>query len=351
MAAQPDPIFNEPAPIGGAAPPAKPPPRPFWRRLFGGRDDAEATLDPRQRRRWPRRIALGVFVLVLLYYPVGMAIMHRIGDDVRFAAAPVGAKESRAVAVAVAVVDREVNVHRWTANDPFFMPSYLLDNLPNFQLGLVAAVQLFVTEMRDNLARSRGSSAVDPDLARAAGQLNTEGTRWIWNPSVSIWPRSSAEQEYRQALKHLREYNARLAADKAVFERRADNLQVFVDRINKDLGSMSQVIADRVDKFGDLVFDTRSDDIYYQTKGRLYAYYLILRELGEDFAAVLRERQLETLWKQMLETLRVAAGLQPLIVRNGRADSLLMPSHLAAQGFFLLRARVQLREIADILQK
>ena len=47
----------------------------------------------------------------------------------------------------------------------------------------------------------------------------------------------------------------------------------------------------------------------------------------------------------------VAASLQPWWIVNGRPDSQLWPSHLAAQGFFLLRARTQLREVANILLK
>jgi len=39
------------------------------------------------------------------------------------------------------------------------------------------------------------------------------------------------------------------------------------------------------------------------------------------------------------------------VVVNGAADSQFLPSHLVAQGFYLLRARTQLREVADILRK
>jgi len=46
-----------------------------------------------------------------------------------------------------------------------------------------------------------------------------------------------------------------------------------------------------------------------------------------------------------------AASLQPWVVINGAPDAQFMPSHLAAQGFFLLRARTQLREITNILLK
>ena len=50
-------------------------------------------------------------------------------------------------------------------------------------------------------------------------------------------------------------------------------------------------------------------------------------------------------------TFRTAALLQPWVVINGNPDSLFLPSHLAAQGFYQLRARTQLREIRDILLK
>ena len=49
--------------------------------------------------------------------------------------------------------------------------------------------------------------------------------------------------------------------------------------------------------------------------------------------------------------LKEAAKLPPMIVRNGVPDSLLQPNHLTAQGFYLLRARTQLKEITNILLK
>ena len=63
------------------------------------------------------------------------------------------------------------------------------------------------------------------------------------------------------------------------------------------------------------------------------------------------DKELGPTWTQMLISLREAAELQPLIVRNGKADSMLMPSHLAGQGFYLLRARTQLKEVSDVLLK
>jgi hypothetical protein len=344
-----DPLFdnNAPSPVPGAGPAKKP---GLFGRLFG-RKRAAASADgpPAKRSRW-RWVPRILILLALLYYPVGMVFFHRIGDDTKFT---VIAKpgESRAVAIVIALIDREVNQHRWTPNDPLFMPTAALDNLPNFQMGMIAGISRFSIEMQDKIGRARGSSPVDKDLEKAAGFLRIDPRRWIIDFQTSVLPTRGAEAEYRAAMKHLRAYNTRLAAGKAVFERRADNLQTLIDRVNADLGSVSAALSDRVLKRGGQFFDTRSDDIFYRAKGQLYAYYLILRELGQDFKSVIAEKDIGTVWAEMLKSLEAAAKLQPLIVRNGAPDGMLMPNHLAAQGFFLLRARVQLKEIADILQK
>ena len=64
-----------------------------------------------------------------------------------------------------------------------------------------------------------------------------------------------------------------------------------------------------------------------------------------------RSRDVATLWRSMLASLSRAASLDPLVVVNGAPDGAVFPSHLAAQGFHLLRARVQMREIALVLAK
>jgi hypothetical protein len=39
------------------------------------------------------------------------------------------------------------------------------------------------------------------------------------------------------------------------------------------------------------------------------------------------------------------------VVINAAPDGILLPSHLAAQGFYVLRARAQIREITNVLLK
>lgn len=300
-------------------------------------------------------IALGVLlVILLLYYPIGMALVHTVDDDTEYVAPTELVEQggSRAVSVAVALIRREVDEHWWVANDPFFYASAALDNMPNFQQGIISALARFAFELTDQIGRNRGSSQTDEDLQSASGELQFKGDVWFLdfgsdNPVNTV----VSERRYRTAANSLERYNRRLAEGAAIFERRSDNLLATLDRIALDLGKSSATIDTQIADYSGRWIDTRADDVFYGIKGQTYAYYLLLRELAVDFETVIAERQLTTVWAQMQDSLRKAATLQPLVVVNGAPDAQIQPSHLASQGFYLLRARTQLREITNILLK
>lgn len=308
-----------------------------------------------------RRISLGpirwvlllILLAFLLYIPVGMLVVHRIDDDPNFTPPADDVVEGGAASIdmAAALIDREVNINNWIANDPFFVPGYYIDDTPNFQKGIFAALGRFAFEMTDQIGRTRGSSQADPDLQQVAGLLQYAPDVWVWDPTVSIWPRATSEAQYRQARKRLVAYNTRLAAGDAVFDKRADNLMATLDRFAADLGSASAAINREVQESRGGLLDFNADDIFYDNKGRLYGYYMILTALEKDFANVIAEKRLETAWSQMMDSFRTAIDIQPWYVMNGDPDSLAVPNHLLAQGFYTLRARTQLREVTNILQK
>ncbi len=326
--------------------------------------DDDLLIEDTPRRRWRflplrgtgrKRIYLGLGIAVLatllLYYPLGALLVHEIDDDPKLAPVEVQPGASHAVAIAAALIDREVGEHAWPANDPWFFPGAILDNMPNYQRGIIQALRRFALEMTDQIGRARGSSQADPDLERARSLLNYSSDVWVWDLAVSIWPTAPSDQQYLAARDALLSYNRRLAAGTAVFDRRADNLLATLDRIAKDLGSTSAALEQRIEEHSGDWIDLEADDRFYRTKGELYGYALLLRELGKDFEPVIRERGLQRVWEEMLGNLFVGALLQPWVVVNGAPDSQIWPSHLSGQGFFLLRARSQIFEIGDVLLK
>ncbi len=317
-----------------------------------------ATLSPEPPAAAGRRRGLAWLLLpalliglVALYYVLGALWFHRIDDDPSIGETiEVTPPASRAVAAAAALVRREVEIHRWTANDPWFQPTALLDNMPNYQQGIVAAVARFAVELRDHLSRVRGTSQVDTDAERAAGRLNYPGDVWFLEWSTTpVQP--SSESQYRRAIEDLERYNARLARGEATFERRADNLMATLERIAADLGAAAAAVDEKALAGSGAWYDWDADDLFYTNKGRLYAYRVLLGELGKDMEGILSERGLGRVWEQMLTSLGRAAALQPRVVANGTPDGLLWPNHLLAQGYLLLLARFQLYAVVNILQK
>lgn len=310
---------------------------------------------PTQGRSRKLGIGLAIFVGILaLYYPIGMAMVHTIDDDTEYAIPESLLKRngSRAVSMSIALIRREVDEHLWVANDPFFYPGAALDNMPNFQQGIISALARFAFELSDQIGRVRGSSQTDEDLQAASGELQFEGNVWFFdlgsdNPVNTV----VSERRYRKAANSLSRYNERLDGGTAVFERRSDNLLATLDRIALDLGSSSATLDRHIAEHSGDWIDGDADDIFYGVKGQTYAYYLLLRELAIDFEQVIAERQLTATWDQMQDSLQRAGAMQPLVVVNGAPDAQLQPSHLASLGFYLLRSRTQLREITNILLK
>ena len=62
-----------------------------------------------------------------------------------------------------------------------------------------------------------------------------------------------------------------------------------LDRVALDLGSSSAVLDRQIQDQSGTLFDFQADDVFYAVKGQTYAYYLILRELKDDFAQVVRD--------------------------------------------------------------
>ena len=295
-----------------------------------------------------RKVAIGLPLAFFLYILIGMPIAHRVEDDMSPAVSPPGGG-SQAVALISHLVKRETADHNWTPNDPFFLPGWWIDNTPAFQKGILGAVSRFALELRDQLGRSRGSSAIDADLQEAAGKLAIEPERWVIDFSTSWLPTSSSDSFYRDAVKNFDRYNTRISAGEAVYEKRADNLRATLERVASDLGASSAALEQYIGaEAGGILPDFGADDLFYETKGQIYAYTLLLKALRVDFVRVIEDRELTKIYDELLRSLEAAAMLNPTVVTNGAIDGMIA-NHLSIQGFYLLRARTQLKEVTNIL--
>jgi len=296
-----------------------------------------------------KRSALYLVTLLVLYFGVIGNLMHRVDADLDFTPPTPIEGGSHAVNMAEALILRETVENRWTANDPFFFPTGFLDNMPNYQRGMMRAISRFTMELENQIGRLRGSGAIDRDLERAVGLLQFPTDVWLFDFDQSFLPIQPADTQYEAAARALRAFNTRVALDMAVFETRPDALAMTVERMAGELGSRAAIVDDHVS--GDsFIIDFVSDDIFYFNKGMAYASYLLLRELGRDFEDVIRAQGLTRVWAQGLESLRLASQQQPWIVLNSSGASSFLANHLHLQGFYLKRAILQLDEVARVIR-
>ena len=98
-------------------------------------------------------------------------------------------------------------------------PGLWLDNMPNFEFGVLTQCRDLARMLRNDHSRSQSQSIEDDDLAVAEPALNTDNESWLF---------PAAEARYRDAMESLQNFKARLIdTDPAngQFYARADNLR------------------------------------------------------------------------------------------------------------------------------
>ena len=286
---------------------------------------------------------------------------------------------SQIVDMQVFLLDFLVNQNEWIPSMPQYKFGVLgmipfeatpfFDNKASFQTGMIFALRRTAVELVDVLGRERGTSAADEDLETARGRLQSDERTWWFNPFDDrrpFGPVQPSSRLYANAIPLYERYNTRLAECEALFDARADNLIQFLDRIARDMGSTIDQLSTRstgtrydpnLDTFVQGEgndrgwFDFRADNLFMQASGTMYAYHGLLQAARIDFAGVIENRSLGNVWDRMERNIAEASALSPLIVSNGRQDGVLMPDHLSIMSETMLRARTNMSEIRDILQR
>lgn len=292
------------------------------------------------------RIAIGVAAAVILFYPLRACWVSTIDDDTAFWPRRIDAGESAGIAMIAAIIDREVNDHGWVVNSPGFTPTgMLLDDMPNYQRGIIAGLSRFGPVLKARFGQV--GAVIDPDLAVAARGLTYPPDVYLWDWSRSSGPTGSSGGTYLEAMDALERYNARIATRRALFDRNEATLAAILMGVATDLDAAAEVIDAGIMGAGSLT----GSEMFYRTKGSVYAQYMVLSAFAKDFAGVLNARQLMPVWNRMMADLRAASAMRSGAVRKGAPGFVPSPCDLCTQGFFILRARTAMSRVVEGLRK
>lgn len=252
------------------------------------------------------------------------------------------------------------------AND-LLPPGLWLDNLPNWEFGVLVQIRDLSKAMRESFSRSQSQSTEDADLALAEPRFNVDHRSW-----AVPWP----EREYAQGSDYLNGYLQRLVDEddyNAQFYARADNLSYWLATVETRLGSLSQRLSASVgqrrintDLSGaagavqstsapeELVIKTpwlQIDDVFYEARGTSWALLHFLRAVEIDFAEVLARKNAVASVQQIIRELEMTQ--QPVsspIIVNGEGFGL-VANHSLVMASYISRANAAIIDLRELLSR
>ncbi len=246
-------------------------------------------------------------------------------------------------------------------------PGLFLDNMPNWEFGVLTQLRDLSRVMRNDYSRSQSQSTEDPDLAKAEPQFFFDSDSWILPTS---------ESKYREGLDGFRAYRDRLitgAAPPAQFFSRADNLSEWLSQVEKRLGSLSQRLSASVgqrrvntdmqghrsapegsDAPANVEVKTpwlEIDDVFYEARGTAWALVHFLRAAEFDFADVLGDKNAAVSVRQIIRELEASlAPMRSPIVMNGGGFGA-FANHSLVMASYLSRANAAVIDLRELLNQ
>ena len=244
-------------------------------------------------------------------------------------------------------------------------PGAWMDNVPNWEFGVLVQLRDFSRSMRHEFSRSQSQSTEDPDLAEAEGKFFYDNSSWVFPAS---------ESEYRDGIAYVERYLGRIAdsqAPDAQFYARADNLRAWLSAVDSRLGSLSQSLSASVGKpqldlalAGDRSASQATttpaetflktpwhqvDDYFYQARGQAWALLHLLRAIEIDFAQVLDDKNARVSLAQIIRELEGSQQtLWSPVVLNGGGFGMLA-NHSLVMASYVSRTNAALNDLRTLL--
>ncbi|MBV2134857.1 DUF2333 family protein [Pseudomonas sp. MAP12] len=240
-------------------------------------------------------------------------------------------------------------------------PGLWLDNMPNWEYGVLVQVRDLARALRKDFARSQSQSTEDADLAKAEPKFHFDN---------SSWALPASEQEYRDGIKSLTSFQKRLSdpvQNQAQFYARADNLRNWLTDVETRLGSLSQRLSASVGQMR-LTTDTsiaitagseeivktpwlQIDNVFYEARGQAWALSHFLRAIEVDFADVLAKKNATVGVRQIIRELEAAQ--EPLwspMILNGDGFGVLA-NHSLVMANYISRANAAIIDLRQLLEQ
>lgn len=270
-------------------------------------------------------------------------------------------------ATTIEVVDTLLGKRGGYISNDLLPPGVLMDNMPNWEYGVLVQVRDLTKSLRNDMSRSQSQSTEDKDLADAEPHFNYQNDAWIL---------PSSESEYRDGRAALQRYLDRLIDNNdqnAQFYARADNLRDWLTLVEKRLGSLSQRLSASVGQERlnvDIASETNAagstderaqftvktpwleiDDVFYEARGTAWALIHFLRAAEVDFGSVLDKKSARVSLQQIIRELEGTqdAMWSPMVL-NGTGFGF-VANHSLVMASYISRANAAIIDLRRLLEQ
>ncbi len=320
-------------------------------------------------------LVLPVIILLLLCLVLGYYWSEEPGSFDVVATAAERAPETRASIVTgsyttssiIVAMETLLNKRGGYLSNDILPPSIFLDNIPNWEFGVLVQIRDIARAMRNDFSRSQSQSTEDTDLIIAEPQFNFDNSSWLL---------PTTEGEYQDGVDALYGYLNRLqnpGNPEAQFYARADNLKDWLSQVSKRLGSLSQRLSASVgqtrfntDLAGDAEAEQSTetsnqfavktpwseiDDVFYETRGAAWALIHFLKAIEQDFESVLQKKNALVSLRQIIRELEGTQDeLWSPMIMNGSGFGM-FANHSLVMASYISRANSAVIDLRNLLEQ
>lgn len=272
-------------------------------------------------KRLPRRMTLYAGAGLMLLFFLTMFLTNKIDTSPTFADKPQYVQHPQSLQTWQSLIEREVSMHTFVPNKPFFFPSAYLGNMRAFQTGIIEGLALLTTHA--------ALHTNDSELLNAAELLRYPPDIWLFGHSKDGKISKSSTQQYKRARHALDTYTGRTKTNDYFLSTRDGVLKTILF-LRSDLRTISDRLHTKITKSGSDNKDSTSS-LFFWTKGRLYVIALFIRDM------IAHDTQLSDTEQQYLRsallTLLQAIDIDPMIVLNSSMNRTFLANHLTYQAF------------------
>lgn len=282
-------------------------------------------------------------VFLFFYYIVGSMIAENIDVKTQRTLPEETSKLAETPETMAFLIKREIDEKMWVPNLPPVFPAGILDNMPNFQIGIISGVR-DITSVLPKLAFN--TTAQQENAAKAEELIAYAPNIWLMSRQENFKLAPSSNSQYRKAAKVLRQYR-----QNGIFVPAAGDLDMFLQKMSSKLQKYVRKTENQIQEHSSDWIDLQCDDLFYFNKGYSFALWQISKSLGLDYKQVILDYNIYTDWTFVQTSLQKAAEFSPAVIRNGEPDALFAPNHMQTQIFYMMRAIAYIEEIRQNLAR